>query len=70
VVVVKASYHCSGTGKTISKTFAITFDDPKLGNGSIYATSTKWRTFTNPDQAASYINSVIRSLTGPAESGN
>ena len=69
-VSVRASYHCHGTGKTISKTFIIAFDDPKWGDGKIFATSTKWRTISNVDQAASYINQAIRSYTGAATSGN
>lgn len=67
-VSARASYHSSSTGKSVAKTFIISFDDPKLGDGVIFATSTKWRTFSNVDQAASYINQTIRSLAGSTES--
>lgn len=65
-VSVRAEYHSTATGKSVSKTFIITFDSPKSGDGTIFATSTKWRTFSNVSQAANYINSTIRSLAGRA----
>lgn len=62
-VSVRATYHNSATGKTVSKTFIIVFDDPKFGDGRIFATSTKWRTISSLDQAASYIRSTIQSMS-------
>lgn len=69
-VACRASYHCVSTGKSISKVFIVAFDNPKLGDGKVFATSTKWRTISTVQQAANYINSAIRSYQGWAESGN
>lgn len=62
-VVVRGSFHNLGTGKTISKTFVIAFENPKIGDGKVFATSTKWRTVSNVEQAATYIKSTIQSLS-------
>lgn len=62
-VVARGTYHNLATGKTISKTFVITFSDPKNGDATVFATSTKWRTVSNVDQAASYIRSSTQSLS-------
>lgn len=61
-VSCRASYHNLATGKTVAKTFIMAFDNPKLGNGKVFATSTKWRTISNVNQAANYINQTIRSM--------
>lgn len=61
-VAVRGSFHNLGTGKTVSKTFIIAFDNPKVGDGRVFATSTKWRTVSNVDQAANYIKSTIQSM--------
>lgn len=60
-VVVRATYHNTATGEGKTKTFVISFDNPKIGDGKIFSTSTKWRTFSTVGQAASYINSAITS---------
>lgn len=65
-VTVTAGYHSVGAGRSNTKTFIIVFDDPKLGDGKIFVTSTKWRTISSLDQAASYIGSVVRSLANQA----
>lgn len=62
-VVVRASFHNLGTGKTVSKTFVIVFENPRIGDGKVFATSTKWRTVSNVDQAANYIKSTIQSMS-------
>lgn len=62
-VVVHATFHNLATGKTVSKTFVIAFDNPKIGDGKVFATSTKWRTVSNVDQAANYIKSTIQSMS-------
>ena len=64
---VKVGYSSVATGKSVSKTFLIVFDDPRQGDGTIYATSTRWRTISNYSQAASYIGSVIKNLSGRAD---
>lgn len=61
-VSVRGTYHSLATGKTTTKTFIIVFDNPKYGDGKVFATSTKWRTVSNVDQAASYIRSTIQSF--------
>lgn len=65
-VAVTAGYHSVGAGRSNTKTFIISFDNPKYGDGKIFSSSTKWRTISNIDQAASYISSVIRSLANQA----
>lgn len=67
-VVIRASYHNTATGKGVHKTFAVVFDNPKIGDGKVFNTSTKWRTISNVDQAASYINSTIRSMASHCDS--
>lgn len=62
-VVVRAAYHSTATGEGRTKTFVIAFDDPKVGDGKIFTTSTKWRTFSSVQQAASYINSTVNSFS-------
>lgn len=62
-VVVRGTGHNLATGKTVSKTFVIVFEDPKYGDATVFATSTKWRTVSTVDQAASYIRSTIQSLS-------
>ena len=69
-VSCRASYHCVATGKTISKSFIIAFENPKIGDGKVFATSTKWRTISNVGQAANYIKSTIQALASQAESAN
>lgn len=69
-VSCRASYHCVATGKTISKAFIIAFENPKVGDGKVFATSTKWRTISNVGQAANYIKSTIQALASQAESNN
>lgn len=61
-VVVRGVYHNLATGKTTTKDFVIVFDDPKTGDGKIFATSTKWRTVSNLNQAANYIKQTIQSF--------
>lgn len=69
-VSCRASYHSVATGKTISKTFVISFENPKVGDGKVFATSTKWRTISNVGQAANYIKSTIQALASQADSLN
>lgn len=69
-VSCRASFHSVATGKTISKSFIIAFDNPKLGDGKVFATSTKWRTISNVGQAANYIKSTIQAIASQAESAN
>lgn len=61
-VVVRGSFHNPATGKGVSKTFVVAFDDPKRGDGKVFATSTKWRSVSNVDQAANYIKSTVQSM--------
>ena len=61
-VTVRGTYHNLAKGISRSKTFIIAFDDPKIGDGKVFATSTKWRTISNVDQAANYIKSTIQSF--------
>lgn len=65
-VSVKVGYSCVGTGRTVTKTFIIVFDSPDNGNGRVFASSTKWRSVSNTDQAANYIGSVIRNMSQTA----
>lgn len=62
-VSVRAAFHNLATGKSVSKTFVIAFDDVKVGDGKVFATSTKWRTISSLDQAANYIKATIQSMT-------
>lgn len=61
-VVIRGGYHNTATGKTSCKTFVVVFDNPKKGDGRIYASSTKWRTISTPNQAVNYAKSVIDSM--------
>lgn len=64
-VVIKAQRHNSATGKSESKTFCVVFDDLS-GAGTIWATSTKFRTIGSVDQAISYIRGVVGSYASGA----
>lgn len=66
-VMVRASYNNSATGKAVSKMFAIVFQNPKMGDAMVFATSTKWRTVSNPNQAANYIKQTIQSMSGSTQ---
>lgn len=57
-VVVRAQQHNPATGRSEAKTFCIVFDDPR-GNGTIWGSSTKFRTIGSLDQAVSYIRGII-----------
>lgn len=61
-VAVRASFHNMATGKGVSKTFVVAFDRPDGADGKVFATSTKWRTISSCEQAASYIKSTIQSM--------
>lgn len=63
-VVVTVGYHDYITGKTSSKTFLIVFEIK--GDGIVLSTSTKWRTISGVDQAASYIRSACSVLQSEA----
>lgn len=67
IVVVTGTYNCAATGNAVSKTFAIFFDNQKKGDGLVFTTSTKWRSVTTADQAASYIRSILSSLSYKAK---
>lgn len=62
IVAVRAGHHESATGKGKEKTFVIVFDSLTSGNGRIFTSSTRWRTISSVDQAASYIKSVIDAI--------
>lgn len=64
---VTASYQSPISGKKISQSFIVILQDPKTSAGTIFMTSTKWRTVSTISQAASYINSTIRSLAGQVD---
>lgn len=63
-VSVRVSYHNTVTGKGVTKTYVIVFDDINSGDGRVMVTSQKWRTISSYDQAASYISSSIRNYSG------
>ena len=63
-VSVVAHYNNPATGKKISQSFIVAFKDPKKGDATVFMTSTKWRTVSSISQAANYISSSIRSLSG------
>lgn len=63
-IAVRVSYHNPVTGKGVAKTYVVYFDTPDTGDGRIFVTSTKWRTISSFDQAASYIRSSISSYAG------
>lgn len=59
-ISVRAAYHNTATGRGVEKTYIIYFDSVKKGDGTVFATSTRWRTVSNPEQAASYISMSIK----------
>lgn len=61
-VTVVAGYHNTVSGRSSTKHFIIVFQ--KDGVGTIFTSSTKWRTISGVGQAASY----IKSLSGAIES--
>lgn len=61
-VSVRGTYHNLAKGTSKSKVFIVAFDNPKVGDGKVFATSTKWRTISNVEQAASYIKTTIQSF--------
>ena len=61
-VSVRGTYHNLAKGTSRSKVFIVAFDNPKVGDGKVFATSTKWRTISNVEQAASYIKTTIQAL--------
>ena len=61
-VSVRGTYYNLAKGASRSKVFIIAFENPKIGDGKIFVTSTKWRTISNVEQAAAYIKSSIQSL--------
>jgi hypothetical protein len=67
---IRVSYHNTGNGKGVERTFIILFSDPKKGDGRIMITSTKWRTFSSYTQVASYISGVIRGYSGETNGGS
>ena len=67
-VAVRASFHHPSTGKGVSKTYIVVFDNPNKGDGRVFASSNKWRTISCIDQAASYIGNSIRNYGASASS--
>lgn len=65
-ISVTAHYQSPATGKKISQSFIVVLKSPKSGNGTIFMTSTKWRTVSSVQQAASYIRSSIKTLANLA----
>lgn len=63
-VVVKATYNSPEKVKSVSKTYVVMFNNPKKTVGRVYAGAKKWRSISNPSEAASYIISSIRSYGG------
>lgn len=57
-------YENPATGRKIQQSFIIVLDDPRKGDGTVFLSSTKWRTISTINQAANYILSTIRSLNG------
>lgn len=66
---IRVSYHNPANGKGVERTFIVLFADPKKGDGRIMLSSTKWRTFSNYNQVASYISGVIRGYAGETNNG-
>ena len=52
------------SGRSVSKTFLILFE--YKGDGIVFTSSTKWRTISGVDQAASYIKSACNSMQSDA----
>lgn len=67
-VAVRVSYHNTVTGKGVTKTYVVAFEDINSGDGRVMVTSQKWRTISSYDQAASYIISSIRNYSGQTSS--
>lgn len=63
-VSVDVGFHDYISGKTSTKTFLIVFE--YKGDGMVFTSSTKWRTISGVDQAASYIRSACSSLQSEA----
>lgn len=63
-VVATVGCHDHISGKTSTKTFLIVFKHK--GDGIVLSTSTKWRTISGVDQAASYIRSACSALQSEA----
>lgn len=63
-IAVTATGHNLIQGKSVTKTYVIAFNNPKRKDGRVYVTSKKWRTISDPDQAASYIAQSIRAYAG------
>ena len=59
-VVVTVGCHNHASGRTSTKTFLVVFEHK--GNGIVVSSSTKWRSISGLDQAASYIRSACSSL--------
>lgn len=64
-VVATVGYHDHISGHTAKKTFLVVFKDK--GDGLVLSSSTKWRSISGVDQAASYIRSVCSSLQSEAQ---
>ena len=60
-VSVTIGYNNPVTGRSATKSFLIDFEG-KGGDGRIFASSTRWRSISGADQAASYIRSSCSSL--------
>lgn len=61
---VTASYQNPANGKKVSQSFIIVLQGTNNSAGTVFMTSTKWRTVSSISQAASYISSTIRSMAG------
>ena len=61
-VTVTAGCHNTVSGRSATKTFVIVFE--KNGIGTIFNSSTKWRTISGVGQAASYIRSMTSAIEG------
>lgn len=62
-----AHYQNPATGKKISQAFLIVLNSPDKGDGTVFLASTKWRTVSSVNQAASYISSTIQALASRAK---
>lgn len=62
-----AHYQSPATGKKVSQSFIVILNTPDKGDGTVFMTSTKWRTVSSISQAATYISSTIRSLASLAD---
>ena len=59
-VSIRASYHNAATGRGVSKTYIVLFDDPTNASGTVFTSSNKWRSVSNPEQVGSYISMSIK----------